>query len=91
MGRITLSLQDLIDRLSDQVTMLETERSEDKKLLKQFRHTNFALRAKIEKQQAALEGDLKIMEKQNQVINEYKQFLDDLKRYPWQRWFLKKG
>jgi predicted RNA-binding protein with RPS1 domain len=90
MGRIALSLQELIDRLNAQVTSLETERTADKKLLKQFRHTNGQLRAKIEKQQEMIKYDIELMEGQSQVMGEYKQLLDEMKR-PWQRWFLKKG
>ncbi len=88
MGRIALSLQELIDRLNDQVLRLETERTEDKKLLKQFRHTNTCLRAKIEKQQEMIRHDLGLMEGQSQVMDEYKRLLEEKKR-PWQRWFRK--
>lgn len=82
MGRIALSLQDLVERQAAEIAKLKEVQIEDKKLLKQFRHTNAQLRTKIEKQQEMIKCDMEMMEDQNKVLDVYKKLLDQLQR-PW--------
>ncbi len=88
MGRIALSLQELVERQQKEVKGLLVEKAAIQKMLDIQMKVRKQHEAKIEKQQEMIKYDLGLMESQSQVLDEYKRLLDD-KKWPWQRWFRK--
>lgn len=80
MGRIALSLQDLVERQAAEIAKLKEDLGSANRLLNVQTKIRKQHEAKIEKQQAMIRHDMEMMEDQNKVLDVYKKLLDQLQR-----------